>query len=90
MSNGRDEGHQLFFLILYQSINPDISIAMCEDFNATVNPRIDLVAIRSLPGQTIAPPLVRGVAGEEMAKPSPFERTNPVWFSSIHWDSSQI
>ena len=40
MSNARDEGRQ-FFLILYQSIDPDIPIVMCEDFNATVNPRID-------------------------------------------------
>ena len=38
--NSRDEGRQ-FFESLYQSIDPDIPIVMCGDFNATVDPHID-------------------------------------------------
>ena len=38
--NARDEGRQ-FFESLYRSIDPDIPIVMCEDFNATVDPYID-------------------------------------------------
>ena len=38
--NARDEGRQ-FFESLYRSIDPDIPIVMCGDFNATVDPYID-------------------------------------------------
>ena len=38
--NARDEGRQ-FFESLYHSIDPDIPIVMCGDFNATVDPYID-------------------------------------------------
>ena len=57
--NARDEGRQ-FFESLYCSIDPDIPIVMCGDFNTTVDIRISivLVAIRSLPGQTIGPPFI--------------------------------
>ena len=37
--NAKDEGRQ-FFESLYRSIDPDIPIVMCEDFNATVDPYI--------------------------------------------------
>ena len=39
-SNARNEGRQ-FFESLYRSIDPDIPIVMCGDFNATVDPYID-------------------------------------------------
>ena len=35
-------------------------------------------------------PLVRGVARNKIAKPSPLERTHLVWFSSLRWDSGWI
>ena len=38
--NSRNEGRQ-FFESLYQSIDPDIPIVMCGDFNATVDPHVN-------------------------------------------------
>ena len=39
--NSTDEGRQ-FFESLYQTVDPDILIVMCGNFNATVDPHIDL------------------------------------------------
>ena len=38
--NSRNEGRQ-FFESLYQSVDPDIPIVMCGDFNAMVDPHVD-------------------------------------------------